>query len=112
VTVVPTADGGAQVETRVLPDWRKEGAVVRTRKLSQDRYESLRDLAKTGFWTQPPVAPTGAPCANDGVVWYIEGLREGERYAIVRHEPDDPHIRAVCAEFMTIIGEADLAPHP
>jgi len=84
---------------------------VRTRKLAQDRYESLRDLAKTGFWAQPPVAPTGAPGATDGVVWYIEGLREGDKYAIVRHEPADPRVRAVCAEFMRIIGEPDLAPH-
>jgi hypothetical protein len=103
VTVVPAADGGAEVETRILPDWRKEGASVRTRKLAQDRYESLRDLAKAGFWEQSPVAPTGAPGATDGVVWYIEGLREGDTYAIVRHEPSDPRVRSVCAEFMRII---------
>ena len=84
---------------------------MRTRKLAQDRYESLRDLAKAGFWSQSPTAPTGAPGATDGVVWYIEGLREGDRYAIVRHEPADPRVRAVCAEFMRIIGEPDLAPH-
>ncbi len=71
VTVVPTADGGAEVETRVLSDWRKEGASVRTRPLAPDRYESLRELAKTGLWAQPPVAPTGALGATDGVVWYI-----------------------------------------
>jgi len=112
VTVVPIADGGAQVEIRVLPDWRKGGAAVQTRKLSQDRYLALCDLAKTGLWAQPPVAATGAPGATDGVVWYIEGLREGERYSIARHEPDEPHIRAVCAEFMNIIGEPDLGPHP
>jgi hypothetical protein len=112
VTVVPTAEG-AHVETRVLPNWQKPGgALVRTRTLSAARYEALLDLAKTGLWAQPPVAPTGSPGATDGVVWYLEGFREGERYAIARHEPNEPHIRAVCAEFMSIIGEPDQAPHP
>ena len=112
VTAIPTGDGGAEVETRVLQDRRKDGVSVRTRKLSQDRYEILRDLARTGLWGQPPHAPTGAPGATDGVVWYIEGLREGGMYAIVRHEPDEPHVRSLCAEFMDIIGEPHMAPHP
>jgi hypothetical protein len=111
VTVVPVAEG-AQVEIKVLPNWQERGASVRMLKLSPDRFQILSNVAATGFWAEQPVAPTGKPNFTDGVVWYIEGLREGEKHSIVRHEPNEARIRAVCAEFMSIIGEPELAPHP
>jgi hypothetical protein len=95
-----------------VQDRRKAGAAVRSRKLSQDRYDILSQLAKVGLWGKTATAPTGKPEVTDGVLWYLEGSREGERYAIVRHEPNDPEIRALCAEFMSIIGEPDEVPHP
>lgn len=110
VTVLPTAEG-AQLEVAVLRNWHEAGATRRTVTLSGDQYQSLRQLTESGFWGQPPVAPTGAPGATDGRVWYIEGFRDGKRHAMVRHEPKEPHIRAVCAALMTFIGEPSLAPH-
>ena len=111
VTVVPTAEG-AHVDVRVVQDRRKAGAAVRSRKLSQDRYDILGQLAKVGLWDKSATAPTGKPEITDGVLWYLEGFRDGDRHAIVRHEPHDPAIRALCAEFMNIIGEPHEVPHP
>jgi hypothetical protein len=111
VTVLPT-DAGAQLEVAVLPNWRKAGATHRTVTLSRDQFKSLSQLMEKGFWFQTPVAPTGAPGATDGTVWYIEGLRDGKSHAIVRHEPNESHVRAVCTAFMAFIGEPTLAPHP
>jgi hypothetical protein len=111
VTVSPSGEE-ALVDIRLVPDWRHSGASTRTRRLSQDRYEILRDLASPGLWKQVETAPTGAEGITDGVLWYVEGVRDGERYAIVRHEPKEPEGRALCAEFMSIIGEPDQAPGP
>jgi hypothetical protein len=49
---------------------------------------------------------------TDGVIWHIEGLRDGEKYAIVRHEPNDASIKALCAEVMRMAGKAEDAPRP
>jgi hypothetical protein len=110
VTVLPTADG-AQLEVAVLRNWREAGATVRTVRLSGQQYRKLQALMETGFWGQPPVAPTAAPGVTDGRMWYIEGLRDGKRHSIVRHEPNEPHIRALCSEFMSLIDQPDLVPH-
>jgi hypothetical protein len=111
VSVIPTAEG-AHVDVRVIQDRRKVGASVRTRALSQDRFDILRTLAAEGLWKQSETAPTGKPGVVDGVDWYIEGVRDHEHWAIVRHEPADPAVRALCREFMDIIGAPEKAPSP
>ena len=111
VTVVPTSTG-AHVDVRILQDRRKAGAEVSSRELSQERYDTLRALAKAGLWSKRATAPTGRPELTDGVLWYLEGFREGERYAIVRHEPSDPEVAALCNEFMSIVGTPEQGPRP
>ena len=111
VTVVPTRDG-AHVDIRVLANWQRAGAVVSGRDLSQARYDALNGMARAGLWSKEATGPTGKPQFTDGVLWYLEGFRDGERYAIVRHEPNDPEVRTLCDEIMKIIGSPELGPQP
>jgi hypothetical protein len=109
VTVEATPQGG-RVTVREIPDRRKPGATSRSRAVSTEEYERVASLARAGLWSQASVAPTGRPELHDGVLWYIEGVRHGDRHSIVRHEPTETSVLTLCSEMMELAGLADQSP--
>jgi hypothetical protein len=112
IVTVEATGSEVRVDVRRVPDRRRPGASVQARVLSQDRYAILSDLARAGLWSQPATAPTGKPEVQDGVLWFLEGTRSGEHWALVRHEPEDAAVQALCAEIMRIAGDPEQGPRP
>lgn len=113
VTLEPAAHG-ARARVRQMPDRRESGSRLRTISVSSEQWEEVRRLAREGLWSQRAVAATGAsPNMVDGVLWYIEGVRGGDYWAIVRHEPRDPAVVELCSFIMTRAQLPEESPeHP
>ena len=107
VTVRPGSKG-AILRVCQLRDRRSPGCVAESWSVSEGEYAELAVLARAGLWSKAQVAPTGRPELLDGVSWFIEGYREGQRWVIVRHEPTDPDVVAFLNEVMLLARLPDL----
>jgi hypothetical protein len=100
VTVMPTKEG-ATLRVHRLADRRAAGATLNTFTLTTDEWQEARHLAHSGLWNQAAVRPSDrSPTMTDGVLWFLEGLRDGQHSAIVRHDPLQPEVAALCSFLM------------
>jgi hypothetical protein len=70
-------------------------AIDRSRALTADEWNSFIDaLNLANFWSLATV--DGAPLANDGAEWVLEGAKESQYHVIARQSPDDGYYYEAC----------------
>jgi hypothetical protein len=111
VVTIERARDNVYVRVQTSPDRRTPGATTTTRTLPVEEWDALRPLAESGLWRQKAEGPATTPSVHDGVVWRIEGIRGGEYWAIVRHEPRDAAVLELVEHILRVAGKGDEVPH-
>lgn len=111
VVTIERAQDTVRVRVQTSPDRRKPGATTKSYRLPAEEWEVLRPLAEAGLWRQKAEALTTTPTVVDGVVWRLEGVRGGDYWAIVRHEPKDAAVLELVGHILRLAGKGDEVPY-